>query len=48
VPSAYAGCIGVEEAGEFEAAGEPSAAAMLSLEELRPKTVGAEVGLGDA
>jgi hypothetical protein len=44
VPSVYDVLIGVE-AGEFEAVGEPSI--MLSLEELRPKTGGAEVELGD-
>jgi hypothetical protein len=45
VPSANTAFIGVV-AGEFEAVGEPSM--RLSLEELRPKTVGAEVELGDA
>jgi hypothetical protein len=47
VPSAYAICIGADE---LESAGEPSAPAILSLEELRPKTVGPDVptGLGDA
>jgi hypothetical protein len=39
-------CTGVEEEGEFVAVGEPSM--MLSLEELRPKTLGPEAEVGDA